>query len=189
MIIFPQELNFQKEGTFSQVNHLPLWQHPSLSLLYLHPLTEKGNLCSAKLNSMSGHIPVWVYTALPSAGVSLAGKVNFGVLECHLWSWYTFGKASFQPLLRPSCSPCWEPCSWCLVSLMVPTTVPKTPGKSEPRMGKNQESTAPSHSIISSWEGVEMRHHTRDHQHVAALGKYKALPYQGFTICVYFSLV
>lgn len=182
------------EGTFSQESHLPLWQHPSLSMLYLHPLKEMGNFCSAELDRMSGYIPLWVYTALLSAGVSLAGKVDFAVLECCPWSWHTFGKGSFQPLLRPACSPYWEPCSWCLVSLMVPRTIQRHQGKVNPGWGRAQEFTAPSHSTISSREGLEMRHHTREHQHGASPARTELCHFRAVhgllrTMCVDYCLV
>lgn len=80
-------------------------------------------------------------------------KVAFAVLECHSCSWLTFGKASFQPLLRPACSPHWESCSWCLVSLMVPAATPKTPGQNEAMVEENtQELVAPSQNIIIPWQ-------------------------------------
>lgn len=96
-----------------------------------------GNLCSTNLGGISGYTPLRVYAALLRSRVSSSGKVAFAVLEHQFCGWHTFGKAWFQPLLRPACSPHWEPCSWCSVSLLVPGDTTKKPGQNEPRVGEN----------------------------------------------------
>lgn len=170
------------ESTFSQISHLPLWQPPSLSQLYLHSLTEMGNLCSAQLNSMLGYIPLWVCTALPSAGVSLAGKVDFAVLEYTPGTDTPLGKLHSSPSLGQPAVPIESPAHDAWFHSWYQQLSQRHQRKGNPGWGRTQEFIAPFHRIISSWEGVERRHHTRDHQHVATVpGKYKALPYQGFT--------